>query len=132
TDEIDTEDEDDRSETSINTHSLVVSLLSYTVGCAYGCRDVRFATHERQIPELPAPFAPLPACSPGMLIGNDDLPLREVPPAYPLAINWESIMIDDLGHSDDIIRRVRDVLGVIWKDNAEAIEQEACQILGLK
>ena len=132
-DEVDTEEEEeDGSETSINTHSLVVSLLFYTVGCAYGRWDVRFATHEQPIPELPDPFAPLPACSPGMLTGNDGLPLYEVPPTYPLIISREGILVDDLGHPDDIVRRVQDVLGVIWQDNAEAIEQEVCQLLGVK
>ncbi len=30
------------------------------------------------------------------------------------------------------MRRVRDVLELIWKDRAEAIEREACEILGVK
>jgi hypothetical protein len=45
---------------------------------------------------------------------------------------WDGIIPDDPEHPDDIIRRVRDVLEVIWKDRAEAIEREACQILGVK
>src|SRR5947209_8036929 len=129
TDEVDTEDEDDGLETNINTRSLVVSLLSYTLGCAYGRWDIRFATHEQPLLDLPDPFVPLPACSPGMLTGNDGLPLHEAPPAYPLAINWEGILVDDPGHPHDIVRCVRDVLGVLWKDNAEAIEQEGVQLL---
>ncbi|HEY4721691.1 MAG TPA: SAM-dependent methyltransferase, partial [Anaerolineae bacterium] len=32
---------------------------------------------------------------------------------------------------DDIVRRVRDVLSLLWGDRAEAIEDEACQILGV-
>jgi len=39
--------------------------------------------------------------------------------------------VDDENHPDDIIRRVREVLDVIWKDKAGDIEQEACQILGV-
>jgi hypothetical protein len=31
-----------------------------------------------------------------------------------------------------IVRRVREVLDLIWKDKAEAIEKEACEILGVK
>ena len=44
----------------------------------------------------------------------------------------DGIIPDDPDHSDDIIRRVRDVLEVIWKDRADAIEKEACEILGVK
>jgi hypothetical protein len=42
------------------------------------------------------------------------------------------MLVDDSGHPDDIVRRVRDVLEVLWQDRAEAIEQEACEILGVK
>ncbi len=41
-------------------------------------------------------------------------------------------MLDNPDHPDDIIRRVRDVLEVLWGDRAEAIEQEVCKILGVK
>ena len=51
---------------------------------------------------------------------------------YPLRIDWDGILVDDPDHSDDIVRRVRDVLEVIWKDRADAIEKEACEILGVK
>ena len=39
---------------------------------------------------------------------------------------------DDPDHVDDIIGRVRDVLDVIWKDQADAIEKDACEVLGVK
>lgn len=130
--EEETEEEGSEIEADVHPRVLVVALLSYFVGCGYGRWDIRFATHERPIPELPDPFAPLPDCSAGMLIGNDDLPLCEAPLAYPLKINWKGILVDDPGNPDDIVRRVRDVLRVIWQDNAESIEQEACQILGVR
>jgi hypothetical protein len=130
--EVDIEDEDHDSEASIDAGRLVVSLLSYAVGCVYGRWDIRFATHEGPVPVLPDPFAPLPACSPGMLIGHDGLPQRETPHGYLLTINWEGILVDDPGHHDDIVQHSRNVLSVIWRENADAIEQEACQILGVK
>lgn len=52
--------------------------------------------------------------------------------AYPLRIDWDGILVDDEGHEDDIVSRVRDVLAVLWGDRAEAIEQEACAILGVR
>jgi hypothetical protein len=41
-------------------------------------------------------------------------------------------MPDDPDHSDDILCRVREVFELIWKDRAEAIEKETCEILGVK
>jgi hypothetical protein len=111
---------------------LVSDLLAYAVGCAFGRWDVRFATGERQAPELPDPFAPLPVCSIGMLTGDDGLPLREAPAGYPLRIDQDGILVDDPDNPDDTVRRVREVLELLWQDHAEAIEQEACEILGVK
>ena len=114
--------------------SLTADLLSYTLGTIFGRWDVRYATGERQPPELPDPFAPLPTCSPGMLQGEDGLPLapHEIPPDYPLKVDADGILVDDEGHPDDIIARVRDGLALIWGNRADAIEKEACEILGIR
>lgn len=56
---------------------------------------------------------------------------------YPIRISWDGILIDDPGfnggqpHAEDIVRRAREVLDVIWGDKAQSIEQEACEILGV-
>lgn len=56
---------------------------------------------------------------------------------YPLLVSWDGILVDDPGwnggqlHRDDIVRRVREVLDLLWKDKAPEIEQEACEILGV-
>ena len=56
---------------------------------------------------------------------------------YPLRISWEAFLVDDPGvsdaqpHRDDIVRRVREVLDILWKDKAHEIEEEACGILGV-
>ncbi|MGH9427718.1 MAG: BREX-1 system adenine-specific DNA-methyltransferase PglX, partial [Terriglobia bacterium] len=51
---------------------------------------------------------------------------------YPLTTDIDGILVDDHDHPDDIICRMREVLEVIWKERAEAIEHEACDILGIK
>jgi len=94
--------------------------------------DVRFATGERSIPELPDPFAALPVCSPGMLTGKGGQPPDEPPPGYPTAIARDGIVPDDPEHPGDIVRRARGVFELIWQDRAGAIEQEACEILGVR
>jgi hypothetical protein len=123
---------DSERRTTDNSRSLVVDLLSYAIGCAFGRWDVHLAIGEWQPPELPDPFAPLPVRSPGMLTGPDGLPLTEPPPGYPLRIGWDGILVDDPDHPDDIVRHVREVLEVIWKGRADAIEKEAREILGIR
>jgi hypothetical protein len=116
----------------VKAHGFVRELISYCVGSAFGRWDLRYATRERHPPDLPDPFSPLPVCPPGILQGSDGLPLRRTPAGYPLRIDGDGILIDDLDHSDDLVRRVRNCLEVIWKDRAEAIEKEAYEILGVK
>jgi hypothetical protein len=130
--EVSSENEDFTRENNVETHNFITALFSYSLGCAFGRWDVRLTTGERSVPDLPDPFAPLPVCSPGMLSDDDGLPLSETPAGYPLEINWGGILVDDPDHSEDIVHRIQDVFRVIWQEKAEAIEQEANQILAAK
>jgi hypothetical protein len=127
-------DDSDDGDTDSNKDMTedVHPIWSYNLGCIFGRWDIRFAKGERKSPELDDPFAPLPACSPGMLQGPPGVPAHATPESYPLRIDWEGILVDDADHTDDIVSRVRDALEVIWKDGADAIEKEACDILGVK
>ena len=123
----------------LNHQQLRDARLSYGLGAAFGRWDIRYATGEQAAPELPDPFAPLPVCPPGQLQNAQGLPARpeDVPAAYPVRIPWDGILVDDPNHPLDIERRVREVIEIIWsgKDGgptAEAIEHEACEILGVK
>ncbi len=108
--------------------------LSYLLGTVLGRWDIRYATGERQPPELPDPFDPLPVCPPGMLQNAEGLPAepKDVPADYPLRISWSGILVDDENHVEYIVARVREAIAVIWKERSETIEQEACEILGVK
>jgi len=115
------------------------SLSSYLFGIAFGRWDIRYATGEQAAPELPDPFAALPVCPPGQLQNSQGLPAgpEDVHSTYPVRIPWDGILVDDPNHLLDIERRVREVIEIIWtgKDGgptAEAIEHEACEILGVK
>jgi hypothetical protein len=119
---------------------LCSELLDYSIGAVLNRWDIRYATGERQPPELPDPFDALPVCPPGMLQNAEGLPAapKDLPADYPLRISWPGILVDDENHRskegycEDIVARVREAIEVIWKDRAEAIEQEACEILGVK
>ena len=118
----------------------ISATISYTIGLTFGRWDIRYATGEKQAPELPDPFAPLPVCPPGMLQNEQGLPITKEDVErlkeegcwdYPIEIPWDGIIVDDSDHPLDIERRVREVIEIIWKERAEDIEHEACEILGV-
>ena len=129
----DPEDQDEGRLPSGNT-LLIAELFDQVLGIAFGRWDIRYATGEQAAPQLPDPFAPLPVCPPGQLQNSQGLPARpeDVPAAYPISIPWAGILVDDQNHPLDIERRVREVTEIIWRDRAESIEHEACEILGVK
>jgi hypothetical protein len=51
---------------------------------------------------------------------------------YPLTVDWDGILVDDPDHPDDVVRRVRAVLELLWGERADAVEGEACDLLGVK
>ena len=127
------DDDSDIEATEVDTDSLVARLVSWCVGADWGRWDIRLATIGNNIPKLPKPFEPLPICFPGILQNALGMPVnsRELALDYPLRISWSGILTDDPGHPEDIEQRVREVLRIIWPDRADAIEQEACEILGV-
>lgn len=102
----------------------VQDFLMWCVGVAFGRWDVRKALDRSLLPPLGGPFDPLPRYAPGALI--DD------PLGAQSAIPSDGILVDDPTHPSDIVRRVREVLDLLWGDRADAIETEACEILGVK
>jgi hypothetical protein len=56
---------------------------------------------------------------------------------YPVRVAWTGILIDDPGpngtqpHQDDIVRRIRELLEFLWNERCDAIEREACAIIGV-
>jgi hypothetical protein len=114
------------------------SIGSYVIGAVFGRWDIRYATGERPAPELPDPFAPLQVCPPGMLQGDDGLPLSpeaarrlRTEGRYPLDVAWDGILVDDPEHPLDLERRVHAALAVLWADRADALEHESCALLGV-
>lgn len=83
----------------VQTDNLQDSLLSWTVGVAFGRFDWQLATGEHQAPLDPEPFDPLPKKSPGML--QDD--------AKPFHRHG-GILVDDPGHRHDLPHLIEEVL----------------------
>jgi hypothetical protein len=133
------EELEDNSGRNIPIESLVAeSQISSVLGCIFGRWDIRYASSERPATELPDPFAPLPVCPPGMLQGDDGLPLSpaagrrlQAEGRYPIDVAWDGILVDDSEHPLDLERRVQAVIAVLWPDRADALEHEACALLGV-
>jgi hypothetical protein len=123
-----------REEESETTRYRCSELLSYLLGNCFGRWDIRYIIGERQLNESLDPFGPLPACSLGMLQNTHGLPIspQDSPADYPLHFSWSGILVDDPGHPEDVTGHVREAFHVIWHERAETIEQEACQILGVR
>jgi hypothetical protein len=114
------------------------SIFSWAFGCVLGRWDIRYATGEGSAPELPDLFAPLPVCPPGMLQGDDGLPLSpeagrrlRAEGRYPLDVAWDGILVDDPENSLDLERHVHAALVVVWGDRADELEHEACSLLSV-
>jgi hypothetical protein len=66
-----------------------------------------------------------------MLVGEDGLPLRTILRAIP-SPSTGTASCGHPGHPDDLLARIRQVLEVIYRDRAGAIEVELNELLGLK
>lgn len=123
------DDEADEESVEVDVAPMVVSLLSWSLGVAFGRFDVRLATGEREAPPEPEPFDPLPVCSPGMLTGDDGLFLAAPPVGYPLTFPTDGILVDDPGHPRDLVGAVRSVFDTVF-DDANSRWHEASELIG--
>jgi hypothetical protein len=110
---------------------LVHDLVSYLVGVISGRFDIRYATGENERPELPDPTEPLPVYSPGMLTGDNGLPLDSPPTDYPIDVAGDGILVEEDRNPNALVQRIRDGLEQIFgPDQAVRIEQDAVEVLG--
>ena len=90
---------DESSSQSGASEPSMAALHRWAVGVAVGRFDWRLATGEREIPEDPAPFEPLPTKSPGMLP-------EEAEPFH----RHQGVLVDDPGHEHDLSQIIDAVL----------------------
>lgn len=114
------------------TQAVALDVVSVSIGVVFGRWNVQKAFSYCTRDVLPDPFAPLPACPLASLDGQNAFDGQILEKGVPLRIDLNGIIPDDADHADDIVRRVREVLELIWRDRADAIENEACEILGVK
>jgi hypothetical protein len=127
--EVEESDDEQDGGAAADAAGLTAALVSWAVGVAFGRFDVRLATGERESPGEPEPFAPLPVCSPGMLVGEDGLPVPGPLPGYPLDFPRDGILVDDAGDPRDLTTAVRGVFDVVFAGGADAWWDEAAALL---
>lgn len=115
----------------IDEQDIVIANVSYYVGVCFGVWNIHYASGEKHILKLQSPLDRPPTCPPGMLQNSDCMPAKfgDLTEDYPLCITWSGIIIDDEGHSEDIITHIREAIEFIWKGKSTDIEQETCEIL---
>jgi hypothetical protein len=128
-DEPSVDDGDADEPEDVGADDLVRALVSWAVGVAFGRFDLRLATGERALPPEPDPFGPLPACAPGMLAGDDGLPLAAPPLGYRIAFPTNGILVDDPGADHDLLVAVRRVFAVVFGDAVDERVAEAVTLL---
>jgi len=152
------ENEDDGVAPPEDLPARVANLLMWCVGVAFGRWDLRKALDPTLLPPLGGPFDPLPRQAPGALdlrLAIDDLRLEsadskianrqseiengddlQLPEGAAEILNRQSeivnqgILPDDPHHPDDLVGRVQAILRVLYGERAQAIEAEACAVLG--
>lgn len=107
------------------------SAISFLVGCIYGRWDIRCASNNDAEMDL-NPWSPIPEHQPASLKAASDLNTAQgnVPAGYPLKIEWQGVLVDEVGHDMDIVERAEQALRIIWGSKADDIGAEICSLLG--
>lgn len=117
------------SDVTRHLRTPVADIVSYCVGVILGRWDVRLATSGRLSAVSRSPFDQVPAIPPGMLAGEDGSLVTAPPLNYPIAVEFDGILVDDANSPNDIHLKIRAGLGVLWPDRVDSIEREICQKL---
>lgn len=125
-------DDEDDAETGSHATDLAIDIVSWAVGVTFGRFDLRLATSARPMPTEPEPFDPLPTCSPGMLTGGDGLPLARPPAGYPLSFPETGVLVDDLGHPQDLTTALRAVFDAVFGADADRWWNDVAALLDPK
>jgi hypothetical protein len=106
-DEHHADDADNSSDDELSGAASSDATISWVVGVAFGRFDPRLATGDRAIPLEPEPFDPLPSRSPGMWPEGEEPAQRA------------DMLVDDEGHADDLVARVRVIADRVHVDVPE-------------
>ena len=106
----------------LNTKVMAQEIIQELVGFAFGRWDISYAMG-KELPEFGGIFDELPFM-PKVSLDAKNLD------GYVLDIPSDGILVGNAEHRLSIVSAVRAAMRAIWKDNADDIEFELCQLIG--
>lgn len=108
----------------INKQVMAQEIVMELVGMAFGRWNIGYAANPTTIPAFsdvfdPLPFMPVVSLKPEETAG------------YPLSLPAEGILMGDNHHPDSLVKRVQEVMHSLWQTDADEIESELCQLIGV-
>jgi len=114
-----------------HVQETVLGVASYLVGCAFGRWDVRTGRDPSAAPPMSDdPFAPVPVCPPGMLVGPGGFPEPSPPSGYPLRFTNHRVLLDEPGHPADIGAAIEAAAAALV-DEPRGMLDELARLLGV-
>lgn len=108
----------------INKQVMAQEIVMELVGMAFGRWNIRYAAQPETIPPFGNVFDALPFM-PVVSFQSEEAQL------YPLTLPTDGILIGDDQHPDSLVKRVQEVMHSLWKNDADEMESELCQLIGV-
>lgn len=108
----------------INKQVMAQEIVMELVGMAFGRWNIRYAGNPSTIPPFSDVFDPLPF----MPVVSLD---AEGAQGYPLALPVDGLLMGDANHPDSLVKCVQEVMQSLWQSDADEIECELCQLIGV-
>lgn len=108
----------------INKQVMAQEIVMELVGMAFGRWNIRYAAKPSTIPAFSDVFDPLPFMPVVSLKAEETM-------AYPLTLPADGILMGDNNHPDSLVKRVQEVMQSLWPNDADEIESELCQLIGV-
>ena len=108
----------------INKQVMAQEIVMELVGMAFGRWNIRYTTQPETIPPFGDVFDALPFM-PVVSLQSEEAQL------YPLTLPTDGILMGDDSHPDSLVKRVQEVMHSLWKNDADEMESELCQLIGV-
>lgn len=108
----------------INKQVMAQEFVMELVGIAFGRWDIRYPVQPSTIPVFSDVFDPLPFMPAVSLKAEEAM-------TYPLSLPTDGILMGDNNHPDSLVKRLQEVMRSLWQGDADEIESELCQLIGV-
>lgn len=108
----------------INKQVMAQEIVMELVGMAFGRWNIRYAGNPSTIPPFSDVFDPLPFMPVVSL-------KAEEAQVYSLTLPTDGILMGNGNHPDSLVKRVQEVMRSLWQSDADEIECELCQLIGV-